>query len=937
MATQDISRAAFDPRKHYSGVHVQQGRVILDDDFNEGERIASEEARQARLDTIGPQGSPGSGFAIANGRLSPLGDADFDILPGTLYLGGLRLSAGAGPAKPERFIEQDDWLQQPASERLTPVEGRVDLVYVEAWQQPVSAVEDAELFETALGGADTSTRLRTMHRVRMATGLKEAPCEAAWGALVSGWAASGLGTFEADTCERTVDAQLQVTFDTSGTTDDLCAPKVAGGYLGAENQAIRVELVDSRHFTWGFDNGGPLYRTTLRADRVTLTFSSTPKDEAHQPRVGQIVEILPWSAVLANGEKLCELRGHLARVATAYDPGTRTLVLDAGTAVPAGFGGDWQKRPHAADLGAPSYFVRVWDRGGDVVSSPAIAFTPGVPVALAGTGLLITLTGQHLVAADHWIIAARPETPNRVVPWALEVRRGPHGVRRFFAPLALIRWHRSGSSASFELLHDCRQRFDPLTRLQSCCTYHLSPESGWEQRLTGIPDGADAQICFENGDYVLSKPLLLQNKGSLRLTGYGPGTRIIALNDETAILFKGCRSVHVQDLYAEGRIAAAGGKNSHLGGALTFSGCQQVTVERVALRCAAAQERSACCLAVSGLAGSLSGPADPSSVRVRDCDMQVGNQQVGMLLVNLNSLHVEGNSLRLAESAAAADFAAMMRDPLCRAAMRKLLIANAKLTKGDSKVANVTSGTFSISFQSDKALLTAWQPLFNANAPAAISSAAGLLRWVKRLANRVLLRDPGLKNKTAFDDFYNSVSAADLHPPAAAIGIVVAGSRAGEARVLHNTIQHFRIGIQVGLSHHEVRRGAPDQVERAVLSGNRLHLRLPTLLTGQRFGIFVGNCNSLIIDGNYLSLERSARSARVYVEAVRVFGHLGPMMIVRHNHIVGFTVGTNFNPVERPSNLPMWLATDNLALSADHAIVVGKNAVNKVRADVNLS
>ena len=142
MATQDISRAAFDPRKRYAGVHVQQGRVILDEDFNEGERIASEDARRERLDVIGPQGSPDDGFSVLNGRLGPQGDMDFDILAGTLYLGGLRLSNESV----EPFAAQGDWLQQPAGERPVPVQGRLDLVYVEAWQQPVCATEDGLLW-----------------------------------------------------------------------------------------------------------------------------------------------------------------------------------------------------------------------------------------------------------------------------------------------------------------------------------------------------------------------------------------------------------------------------------------------------------------------------------------------------------------------------------------------------------------------------------------------------------------------------------------------------------------------------------------------------------------------------------------------------------------------------------------------------------------------
>ena len=115
-------------------------------------------------------------------------------------------------------------------------------------------------------------------------------------------------------------------------------PAAAGGYLGAENQAIRVELLDPGHFTWGFDNASSLYRVSLSADRLTITLATDPRDEAHRPVAGQIVEILPWSAVLPNGEKLAEARGHLASVAESYEPAAHTIKLNSTTPVPAGFG-----------------------------------------------------------------------------------------------------------------------------------------------------------------------------------------------------------------------------------------------------------------------------------------------------------------------------------------------------------------------------------------------------------------------------------------------------------------------------------------------------------------------------------------------------------------------------------------------------------------------
>ena len=79
MATKDISRLSFDPGKHYSSVRMQQGRVMIDDDWNENERIENEDRRRARVEIVGPSGSPDQGFRIANPGPND-GLIEFDIL-----------------------------------------------------------------------------------------------------------------------------------------------------------------------------------------------------------------------------------------------------------------------------------------------------------------------------------------------------------------------------------------------------------------------------------------------------------------------------------------------------------------------------------------------------------------------------------------------------------------------------------------------------------------------------------------------------------------------------------------------------------------------------------------------------------------------------------------------------------------------------------------
>ena len=152
---------------------MQQGRVLTDDDFNEAERLDAEDSRRVRADVIGPAGSPDDGFKlkVAGGQLS--------LTAGTYYTGGLRLELEAD----ERFNLQKDWLQQgsrPGETLTAPAGAQFDFVWLDVWQQAVSAVEDKELFEAALGGADTSARIRTMRRARVLSNVGDVDCADAW-------------------------------------------------------------------------------------------------------------------------------------------------------------------------------------------------------------------------------------------------------------------------------------------------------------------------------------------------------------------------------------------------------------------------------------------------------------------------------------------------------------------------------------------------------------------------------------------------------------------------------------------------------------------------------------------------------------------------------------------------------------------------------------
>lgn len=96
----DFTRLRFDPRRHYSGVRMQQGRVQLDADWNEQVDVVAHRIRTGTFDLVGPSGAPAAaaGFAVSPGPLGlELGAGGHFVLVGGTR--GFRLPDGVGPGE----------------------------------------------------------------------------------------------------------------------------------------------------------------------------------------------------------------------------------------------------------------------------------------------------------------------------------------------------------------------------------------------------------------------------------------------------------------------------------------------------------------------------------------------------------------------------------------------------------------------------------------------------------------------------------------------------------------------------------------------------------------------------------------------------------------------------------------------------------------------
>jgi hypothetical protein len=273
----------------------------------------------------------------------------------------------------------------------------------------------------------------------------------------------------------------------------------------------------STGIVWGFDNASCLYRVRLRSDRKTVDFETVPRDAYHHPRVGQAVEVLPWSAELPNGGKVAAITGHLTTVATAYDADQKTLTLADGC--PA----DWPVTYREAPM---VLYLRVWEE--------ALPLRTGQPLTLGKTGVQVTVSGSTFRAGDYWTIGVRPKTPQAVYPWRLTATpQPPDGVHRMACPLALIRWIVAGANViAKEPPDDCREVFDDLVDLtkrtgEACCTVVIRPDprvqddaERIQKALESLPKEGGC-VCFKGGTYILRRGLKVK-RSNVTLHGETP-------------------------------------------------------------------------------------------------------------------------------------------------------------------------------------------------------------------------------------------------------------------------------------------------------------------------------------------------------------------------------------------------------------------------------
>jgi Family of unknown function (DUF6519) len=484
----DFSRIRFTPKRHYTSVLQQQGRVALDADTNEQCAIDDHLRTTQAIDVIGEYGGPidDAGFAIS------VSNGTIWIGKGRYYVAGMLCENPAPLAYDAQRFLIDATAASALLDELAQTGGDATLrLYLQVWQRLVTALDDPCLGEPALGQADTTARLQTVWRVigefdsatepdgttnpkpltrvpRNVSLVKLAPAaeapslgvtsatgtSASWQPL----SACCQAMYQATPVRHTGTLAAQTS---GGGAQCGCQPIPAAGYQGLENQLYRVEIhqsgdASSATFKWSRENGSVVVAIDSISDR-NVSVASLGPDANLGFQVGQWVEISDDSALF--GETPNQ-PGELYKI---VDICAASLTLTMNTTVQP-----VDRARHAR--------LRRWDQ------FDASATKSGVPLSAnwieLENGIQVSFGAGQFTAGDAWTIPARNATGQ--IEWppcdgegAGKPFQPPHYARIRAAPLACL--HLAGRQSKtigrasvgtpLVTIDDCRRLFPALTEL----------------------------------------------------------------------------------------------------------------------------------------------------------------------------------------------------------------------------------------------------------------------------------------------------------------------------------------------------------------------------------------------------------------------------------------------------------------------------------------
>lgn len=365
----DFSRDTSGPARlaRYTRVLLQQGRPLLDADFNEQGAIHHDFMRTLTVDPMGRGWRPGVKQFSILGFLTKV--HGFPISNGHFHVDGILCD----------YPADCTFVDQPFLQGLD-VPGDSFIAYIERWERHLCAVQRPGLREIALGGPDTASRAQIVWQVRAATAAwakaQEKQVDAALGVRIAATKPSetaALKTLNAlkaslltttsafskaidstsplpkdfdDPSHQWFDALksaspgLRAMAKRDASDNEACSISPDSIYRGRENQLYRVEIHEGGTladggkptFKWSRENGSVLFAVRVGEDIVgvsdpagMVTLTIPLETMGHDRRTGICAG--DWVEVTSDGFEFAGLAPPLGQV-KQVDRTRRTVLVE---------------------------------------------------------------------------------------------------------------------------------------------------------------------------------------------------------------------------------------------------------------------------------------------------------------------------------------------------------------------------------------------------------------------------------------------------------------------------------------------------------------------------------------------------------------------------------------------------------------------------------
>ncbi len=233
-------------RSHnFRGTLHQQGRVLLDRDWNAQTEIMVEWQETAARDAFGagvaavPADAPQS-FKVISAEITG-GEVKITLKKGRVWADGLLAELFKDANSPmlkmglDAVVRTATYLGPPIQSSpgpgAIPSVGDVDAVILETWLEELSPFQDTDLLiEPALGGVDTTERVQTAFRFRLYRNAVGDTCDSIISKLKDDSRAKG---------------KLTAELISTVTIDGDCPVVESGGFTGFEHRLYRIEIADT--------------------------------------------------------------------------------------------------------------------------------------------------------------------------------------------------------------------------------------------------------------------------------------------------------------------------------------------------------------------------------------------------------------------------------------------------------------------------------------------------------------------------------------------------------------------------------------------------------------------------------------------------------------------------------------------------------------------